>query len=120
MNGFASFRFEWVYSPENFFNSNLCIPFDGGTIEIGDGIVTAKIDPAALQVDQSYIDESEDHRDDLAEKLDERIDTLASKIDDKIETLFHSEQKKSQKSYQLGLPFKVAIRHDGSELIAPA
>lgn len=120
MNGFASIHFEWVYSPENFFQSNLSIPFDGGTIEISEGIVTAKIDPATLRVDQSNTDESEDHGDDLAEKLEERIDKLASKIDDKIETLFHSEQKKSQKSYQLGLPFKVAIRHDGSELIAPA
>ena len=120
MNGFASIHFEWVYSPENFFQSCLYIPFEGGTIEISDGIVTAKIDPAALQVDQSNSEESDDHTDELAEKLEDLIDELARKIDDKIETLFHSEQKKSQKSYQLGLPFKVAIRHDGSEVIAPA
>ena len=120
MNGFASIHFEWVYSPENFFQSFLTIPFDGGTIEISDGIVTAKIDPRALQADHSHPDESAQNDDEAAEKLDDRIDELARKIDDKIETLFHSEQKKSQRSYQLGLPFKVAIRHDGSELIVPA
>ena len=120
MNGFASIHFEWVYSPENFFQSCLSIPFEGGTIEINDGIVTAKIDPATLQVDRSSTQESDDYTVELAEKLEDLIDELARKIDDKIETLFHSEQKKSQKSYQLGLPFKVAIRHDGSEVIAPA
>ena len=120
MNGFASFHFEWVYSPENFFHSCLSIPFDGGTIEISDGIVTAKIDPTALQVVHQSADESDHQPDEFAEKLEDRIDELARKIDDKIETLFHSEQKKSHRSYQLGFPFKVAVRHDGSELIAPA
>ena len=120
MNGFASLHFEWVYSPENFFQRNLCIPFDGGTIEISDGVVTAKISPAALQTNRSNTAGPAEHTDDPAEKLDEQIDELAEKIDDKIEKLFHDEQKRSQKAYQLGLPFKVVVRKDGSELIAPA
>jgi len=120
MNGFASIQFEWVYSPENFFQSNLSIPFEGGTIEICDGMVTAKIDPAALQVNQTHPEESGGPACESTVKLEDRIDELARKIDIQIETLFHSEQKKCQKPYHLGLPFKVAIRHDGSELVAPA
>ena len=120
MNGFASIHFEWVYSPENFFQRNLSIPFDGGTIEISEGVVTAKISPATFRVNTSNDAESADQTDGAAEKLDEQIDELAEQIDDKIEKLFHDEQKKSQKPYQLGLPFKVVIRNDGSELVAPA
>ena len=120
MNGFASVHFEWVYSPENFFQSNLSIPFDRGTIEFCDGIVTAKINPAAFQVYRSKTDQSAGQIDEVAEKLDELIDDLAEKIDHIIEQLFHDEQKRSQKSYQLGLPLKVVVRNDGSELVAPA
>ena len=120
MIGFTSIHFEWVYSPENFFQSDVSISFDGGTITISNGIVTAKIDPATLQMDQSSVDETESPTDDSAEKLDEQIDELAEQIDDKIERIFHAEQKKSQKSYQLSLPFKVLVRNDGSELVAPA
>ena len=120
MNGFASIHFEWVYSPENFFQGNHSIPYEEGTIEIGNGIVTAKIDTTKLRVDQSNIDESGDQEYELAEKLDDQIDELAQKIDDHIETLFHNEQKKTNKSYRLGLPFKIVVRDDGSEIVTPA
>lgn len=120
MNAITSIHFEWNYSPENFFRNSLSVPFDAGTIEISNGIVTAKIDPTILQVDQLPSDESDNQNDKIAEKLDEQIDTLVEKIDDQIEKLFHSEQKKTQISYKLGLPFKIVVRNDGSELVAPA
>lgn len=97
MNGVVSIQIEWVYTPENYFQSPLSIPIDGGRIEIVKGTVRAKIDPKAINVDQS----------------------IAEQLDDKVENLFHDEQLKSHKPYELGMPFKVVIRDDGSRTVSP-
>ena len=95
MNSVASIQFEWVYTPENYFRGTLIIPCEGGNILIKNGIVKAEIDPKALNVDES----------------------TAKKLDSQVENLFHDEQVKSQKRYELSMPFKVIIKKDGSRTV---
>ncbi len=94
----ASIQLEWVYTPENYFQSQLSIPFDGGNILIENGIIEAKVDPETFKINQS----------------------LTQELDNQIENLFHNEQIKSQKPYDLGMPFKVIVRTDGSRIASPA
>lgn len=98
MNGVVSLSLEWVYTPENYFQNEVSIAFDGGTIEIDNGTVKALVDPLVFKKNRA----------------------LAEELDDRIENLFHDEQARNHKQYDLGMPFVVLIRKDGSTMISPA
>ena len=76
----------------------MSIAFDGGTIEIDNGKVKALLDPLVFKENRA----------------------LAEELDDRIENLFHDEQAKNHKQYDLGMPFVVLVRNDGSTMISPA
>ena len=98
MNDIVSIQLEWVYTPEDYFHQPLSIPCEGGNIVINNGSVMAEIDPHVGKGSRS----------------------IAEKLDDQVETLFHDERIKSQKPYELGMPFKVVIKKDGSRIVSPA
>ena len=96
MNGVVSIQIEWVYTPENYFLKPLSIPIKGGSIEIKEGTVRAKIDPKTVGVNQ----------------------LVTERLDDQVENLFHDEQLRSHKAYELSMPFKVVIGNDGSRTVS--
>ena len=98
MNGVVSISLEWVYTPDNYFQDEVSLAFEGGTIEIEKGTVKALVDPLLFKTNRS----------------------LAEELDDRIENLFHDEQVKTHKQYELGMPFVVLVRNDGSTMISPA
>lgn len=91
----VSICLEWVYTPENFFEAPVTISFAGAAIEIDRGKVLAEIDPEAFA----------DNKD------------LAENLDDKVENRFHDAQIKTNKKYELSMPFKVILREDGSKTV---
>ena len=96
MNGVVSIQYEWAYTPEDYFHKPVSLECKAGSITIDNGTVKAVIDPGNFKVDES-----------TAEKLDKYV-----------ENLFHDEQIKSQKTYELSMPFKVIIKEDGSRTVS--
>lgn len=95
MGKIVSVYLEWVYTPENYFETPVTISFDGGAIEIDQGKVLAEIDPSAFKGNK-----------DLAEDLD-----------DQVENRFHDAQIENNRPYDLSMPFKVIVRDDGSKTV---
>ena len=96
MNRVVSIILEWVYAPENYFEGPMSIRVKGGYIVLSNGTVKAIIDPHQFK----------------------NIESTVKQIDDQVEELFHCEQVKNHKPYDLGMPFTVTIRADGSRTVS--
>jgi len=96
MANVVSVQMEWAYSPEDYFDRIITIPFNGGNISMNKGKVLAEIDPSIYEKNRS----------------------LPDYLDKIVENKFHLVQQKANRSYELGLPCKRIIRSDGSRIVS--
>lgn len=62
-------QLEWKYSPENYLEEPISIPFEGGCLDICNGIALAAIDPLIFQ-------NSETLQDDLTKIIESRFSAV--------------------------------------------
>jgi hypothetical protein len=96
VNGVISVQFEWVYTPEDYFEKPLTMLIEGGQITIDRGIVLARVEP----------------------EISEENETLSEDLDDQVERKFQQIKNRTHKSYELGMPFKFVIKEDGSRIVS--
>jgi len=91
MSQVITVQLEWKYLPENYLEEPISIPFEGGDLEIKDGVAIAKIDPDRYHADSSI-------REDLTRQIQSR---------------FHAVQIMTHKDFELSKPSRTDIREDG-------
>jgi hypothetical protein len=91
MSKVISVQLEWKYSPETYLEEPILIEFEGGGLEIKDGVAVAVIDPDVFHVDESI-------REELTKKIESRL---------------HAVQIMTHKDFELSKPSRTDIREDG-------
>lgn len=91
MNKVVSVQLEWKYSPETYIEEPISVEFEGGTLEIKDGVALALVDPELFHADHSI-------RDELTRKVESRL---------------HAVQIMTHKSFELSKPSRTEIQEDG-------
>lgn len=92
MSKVVTVQLEWKYSPETYFEEPIQISFEGGDLEIRDGVAIAKIDPKIYHADNS----------------------IPEVLTRKIESRLHAVQIMTHKYYELS-PSRTDIRDDGKK-----
>lgn len=93
MSRVVSVQLEWKYSPEAYLEEPISIEFDGGELEIKDGVAVAVIDPAVFHPEE----------------------TIRDKLTKKIESRLHAVQIMTHKGYELSKPTRTDIQEDGKK-----
>lgn len=91
MSKVITVQLEWQYSPETYLEGSIKILFDGGDLEIKDGIAIAKIDPNLYHTNSSI-------REVLTQKIENRL---------------YAVQLLTHKDFELSKPTRMDIRADG-------
>lgn len=93
MSKVITVQLEWKYSPENYLEEPIAILFEGGDLEIKDGIAIAKIDPDLYHADSSI-------REILTRQIESRL---------------HAVQIMTHKDFELSKSSRADIRDDGKK-----
>ncbi|OKY25658.1 hypothetical protein [Thalassotalea sp. PP2-459] len=93
MSPVESIELEWNYSPLNYLEETIQLEYDGISIEIKDGKVTAKITPETF----------------------EQSPSIQKKLQDIVESRFHAVQIFNHKNYELSKPSRTDLRQDGKK-----
>jgi len=93
MSKVLTVQLEWKYSPESYLEEPISILFEGGDLEIKDGIAVANIDPEAFNADSSILE-------DLTRQIESRL---------------HAVQIMTHKDFELSKPSRTDIREDGKK-----
>lgn len=91
MTRVKTIQLEWKYSPENYLEESISILFEGGCLDICNGIALAAIDPLIFQ----------------------NIETLQGDLSRTIESRFSAVQIMTHKDYELSKPSRTDIQEDG-------
>ncbi|AEJ01501.1 putative ferric uptake regulation protein [Nitrosomonas sp. Is79A3] len=91
MSKVITVQLEWKYSPENYLEEPIAILFEGGDLEIKDGIAIAKIDPDLYHPDSSI-------REILTRQIENRL---------------HAVQIMTHRDFELSKSSRADIRDDG-------
>lgn len=91
MSKVVTIQMEWKYSPETYLEEPILISFEGGDLEIKDGVAIAKIDPDLYHSDSSL-------REELTRQIESRL---------------HAVQIITHKDFELSKPSRTDIREDG-------
>jgi len=89
----VSVQLEWKYSPETYLEEPISIEFEGGTLEIKDGVALADVDPEIFHADQSV-------REELTKKIESRL---------------HAVQIMTHKDFELGKSSRTDLQEDGKK-----
>jgi len=84
-------QLKWTYSPETYLEEPILIEFEGGDLEIKDGVAVAAINPVVFHSDESI-------RDNLTKKIESRL---------------HAVQIMTHREFVLSKPSRTDIREDG-------
>lgn len=93
MNKVVTVQLEWKYSPESYLEEPISIPFEGGHLELKDGVAIAIIDPETYHADNSI-------REVLTRQIESRL---------------HAVQIMTHKKFELSKPSRTDIREDGKK-----
>lgn len=93
MSKVVSIQLEWKYSPGIYLEEPILIEFEGGELEIKDGVAIAVIEPEAFHADKSI-------REELTNKIENRL---------------HAVQIMTHKDFELSKPSRTDIREDGKK-----
>lgn len=91
MSKIVTVQLEWKYSPETYLEEPILISFEGGDLEIKDGVAIAKINPDLYHTDSSI-------GEDLTRQIQSRL---------------HAVQIMTHKDFELSKPSRTDIREDG-------
>lgn len=86
-------QLEWKYTPENYIEEPISISFEGGDLDIKDGVAIAKIDPAVFLSNSSI-------REELIRLIESRL---------------HVVQIMTHKDFDLSKPSRTDLREDGKK-----
>ena len=90
MSKVVTVQLEWRYSPKTYLEEHISIPFEGGYLEIKDGVVIAILDPEIYQADRS----------------------IPEVLTRKIESKLHAVQIMTHKDFELSKPSRTNILED--------
>ena len=93
MSKVVSVQLEWKYSPETYLEEPISISFEGGDLEIKDGVAIAIIDPEIYHADSLI-------REELSRQIESRL---------------HAVQIMTHKDFELSKPSRTDIREDGKK-----
>lgn len=93
MSKIVTVQLEWKYTPETYLEEPISITFEGGDIEIKDGVAIARIDPSLYHADSSI-------RKVLNQQIESRLQTV---------------QIITHKDFELSKPSRTDIREDGNK-----
>lgn len=91
MNKIVLVQLKWKYSPTTYLEGPILIEFEGGTLEIKDGVAFTEIDPEFFHADQSI-------RDVLTKKIENRL---------------HAVQIMTHKNFELSKSSRTDLQEDG-------
>ena len=93
MSNVIAVQLEWKYSPRTYLEESILINFDGGSLEISDGIAFASIDSEVFHA-TPWI------QNDLTKRIESRL---------------HAVQMMAHKDFALSKPVRTDIREDGKK-----
>lgn len=93
MSKVVTVQLEWKYSPETYLEEPISIPFEGGDLEIKDGVAIARIDQAL------YISDS----------------SIQEVLTRQIESRLHAVQIMTHRDFELSKPSRTDVREDGKK-----
>jgi len=93
MSKVVSIQLEWKYSPETYLEEPILIEFEGGELEIQDGVAVAVIEPELFPADESI-------REELTKKIESRL---------------HAVQIMTHQDFELSKPSRTDVREDGKK-----
>ena len=93
MSKVVTVQLEWKYTPSNYLEEPILIPFEGGELEIKEGFAIANIDPPLFHDNESI-------KEDLTRQ---------------IESWLHAVQIMMHKDFELSKPTRTDIREDGKK-----
>lgn len=93
MSKVVSVQLEWRYSPETYLEEPILIEFEGGQLEVKDGIAVATIDPGVFHADDSI-------REELTKKIESRL---------------YAVQIMTHKDFELSKSSRTDMREDGKK-----
>lgn len=86
-------QLEWKYSPENYLEEQISVPFEGVSLEVGSGRALAAIDPVAFQNNETM-------RNDLHRLIESRL---------------HAVQIMTHTDFELSKPLRIDIGEGGKK-----
>lgn len=92
MSNVLSVQLEWQYSPKTYLEEPILIEFEGGELEIKDGVAVATIEPEVFHADKSI-------REELTKKIESRL---------------HAVQIMTHENFELSVPSRSDVREDGA------
>lgn len=93
MSKVLSVQLEWKYSPKTYLEEPILIEFEGGELEIKEGVAVATIDPEVFHADDSI-------REELTKKIESRL---------------YAVQIMTHKDFKLSKPSRSDTREDGKK-----
>jgi hypothetical protein len=93
MSKVIAVQLEWKYTPETYLEEPISISFEGGDLDIKDGVAIAKIDPAVFHSNSSMWE-------DLTRQIESRL---------------HAVQIMTHKDFDLSKPSRTDLREDGKK-----
>ena len=88
-----SVRLEWEYFPKTYLEEPISIEFEGGVLEIKDGVALTDVDPDIFLADQSM-------REELTKKIESRLQAV---------------QIMTHKDFKLSKPSRTDLQEDGKK-----